>query len=63
MSRVCEICGKRPTTGSNVSHSQRHTKCVYRPNIQRVTIKDEKGRIRKANVCTSCLKANKVTRA
>ena len=63
MSKVCEVCGKHPTTGNNVSHSQRKTKRVFRPNIQKVTIRDEKGHVRKANVCTSCLKANKVTRA
>ena len=39
------------------------TNRVFRPNIQKVTIKDAKGHVRKANVCTSCLKAGKVTRA
>ena len=63
MSKVCEVCGKRPSTGNNVSHSQRKTKRTFRPNIQKVTIKDDSGHVRKANVCTSCLKANKVTRA
>ena len=63
MSKVCEVCGKRPSTGNNVSHSQRKTKRTFRPNIQKVTIKDASGHVRKANVCTSCLKANKVTRA
>lgn len=63
MSKVCEICGKKPTTGNNVSHSHLKTKRVFRPNIQKVTIKDENGTVRKANVCTSCLKAGKVTRA
>ena len=32
-------------------------------NLQKVTIRDEKGRVRKANVCTSCMKAGKVERA
>ena len=35
----------------------------FRPNIQKVTIKDAKGHVRKANVCTKCMKAGKVTRA
>ena len=30
---------------------------------QKVTIKDAKGHVRKANVCTKCMKAGKVTRA
>ncbi|MGI6032529.1 MAG: 50S ribosomal protein L28 [Coriobacteriales bacterium] len=63
MSKVCEICGKSPSAGKNVSHSHRKTNRVFRPNIQKVTIKDAKGHVRKANVCTSCLKAGKVTRA
>ena len=63
MSKVCEVCGKHPAAGRNVSPSHRVTNRVFRPNIQKVTIKDAKGHVRKANVCTSCLKAGKVTRA
>jgi large subunit ribosomal protein L28 len=63
MSKVCEICGKHPVAGRNVSHSHRVTNRTFKPNIQRVTIKDKNGRVRKANVCTSCLKAGKVERA
>jgi large subunit ribosomal protein L28 len=35
----------------------------FRPNVQKMTIKEANGRVRKANVCTKCLKAGKVTRA
>lgn len=63
MSKVCEICGKGPVAGRNVSHSHRVTNRWSRPNIQKVTIKDAKGHVRKANVCTKCMKAGKVTRA
>ena len=63
MSKVCEICGKHPVAGRNVSHSHKVTNRTFRPNIQKVTIRDDKGQVRKANVCTSCLKAGKVTRA
>ena len=34
MSRVCEITGKRPMSGHNVSHSMRHTKRRFLPNLQ-----------------------------
>ena len=34
----CEICGKKPMTGHNVSFSQRHTKRQWKPNIQKATI-------------------------
>ena len=33
MSKVCPITGKRPITGHNVSHSQRHTKRRWEPNL------------------------------
>ncbi|MGF1605847.1 MAG: 50S ribosomal protein L28 [Rhodothalassiaceae bacterium] len=38
MSRVCELTGKRPVTGYNVSHSNRHTKRRFLPNLQRVSL-------------------------
>ena len=62
MSKVCEICGKAPVAGRNVSHSHRVTNRVFRPNVQKINIK-ENGRIRRANVCTKCMKAGKVERA
>ena len=63
MSKVCEICGKHPSAGRNVSHSHRVTNRMFYPNVQKITIKDDKGRVRKARVCTSCMKAGKVERA
>lgn len=33
MSRVCQVTGKRPMTGYNVSHSKRHTKRRFLPNL------------------------------
>ncbi|MCI9128962.1 MAG: 50S ribosomal protein L28 [Eggerthellaceae bacterium] len=63
MSQVCEICGKKPSFGHNVSHSHRVTNRVFRPNVQKITIKDSKGHVRKAKVCTRCMKAGKVERA
>ena len=35
MSRICELTGKKPITGNNVSHSNRKTKRWFRPNIQK----------------------------
>ena len=63
MSRKCEICGKGQVSGNAVSHSNRHTKSKWNANIQTVRIADEKGTVRRANVCTKCLKSNKVNRA
>tara|TARA_B100000686_G_C16414518_1_gene773912 strand:- start:111 stop:338 length:228 start_codon:yes stop_codon:yes gene_type:complete len=33
MARVCQVSGKRRMVGNNVSHSQRKTKRVQRPNL------------------------------
>ena len=35
MSKVCQLTGKRPITGNNVSHSKRRTKRRFLPNIQK----------------------------
>jgi len=34
MARVCQVTGKRPTTGNNVSHANNKTKRRFLPNIQ-----------------------------
>lgn len=34
MSRVCELTGSRTQVGMNVSHSNRHTKRTFKPNLQ-----------------------------
>ncbi|MBU6163484.1 MAG: 50S ribosomal protein L28 [Candidatus Nanopelagicaceae bacterium] len=61
MASVCDICGKGPSFGNNVSHSKRRTRRRWNPNIQRVKTLIN-GYAKRKNVCTSCLKAGKVTR-
>ena len=34
MSRVCQVTGKRPVAGNNVSHAKNHTKRRFLPNLQ-----------------------------
>ncbi len=34
MSRVCQVTGKRPLTGNNVSHANNKTKRRFLPNLQ-----------------------------
>ncbi|OIO08660.1 MAG: 50S ribosomal protein L28 [Elusimicrobia bacterium CG1_02_63_36] len=33
MAKVCQVTGKRPSTGNNVSHSNRKTKRRFLPNL------------------------------
>ncbi len=56
------MCGKKPATGNNVSHSMRHTKRRWLPNLQRVRVATAKGNTH-LRVCTSCIKAGKITKA
>ena len=51
MANYCEICGKKPVTGMNVSHSHLKTKRTWKPNIQRVRALVD-GKVTRLNVCT-----------
>jgi len=62
MSRVCEICGKGPLTGHNVSHANNKTKRVWLPNLQKVRVFHE-GKAVRMRVCTQCIKTGRVTKA
>jgi large subunit ribosomal protein L28 len=58
---VCDVCGKGPVFGNNVSFSHRRTRRRWNPNIQTVhTVVS--GTPKRLNVCASCIKAGKVTR-
>jgi len=62
MARVCEVCGKRPITGHNISHANNKTPRRWYPNLQRARVVVN-GVVRRIRVCTQCIKSNKVTKA
>jgi large subunit ribosomal protein L28 len=62
MSKVCAVCGKKPSFGHNRSHSMVATKRRFEPNLQRVRILVN-GVAQRAHVCTRCLKGGKVQKA
>jgi len=62
MARACEICGKRRSVGSNVSHANNKTKRLWRPNLQRVHVQVGGGG-RRVLACTRCLRAGRVQKA
>ncbi len=41
MSRVCELTGKGPMTGNNVSHAKNRTRRRFLPNLNEVTLQSE----------------------
>lgn len=51
----CEVCGKSPQFGHNVSHSKAATNRQWSPNIQKVTLVVD-GQPRKVSICTRCLR-------
>ena len=56
MSKVCEICGKGPVVGNNVSHAHNKTKRRWYPNLQTVKVSIG-GQTKKLKVCTRCLRS------
>lgn len=62
MSRVCDICGKRPMAGNNVSHAHNKTKRRWYPNLQKIRAVID-GKTVRVKVCTRCLRSGKVTKA
>jgi large subunit ribosomal protein L28 len=60
MSRVCQLCGKRPQSGMNISHSNIRTKRRWLPNLQEKRVYAG-GRWTTLVVCAKCLKRLSVT--
>lgn len=58
----CEICGKGPAVGNNVSHANNKTKRRWLPNLQRVKAKVE-GSVKRLRVCTRCIRSGKIVKA
>ncbi len=64
MSRMCEVCGKGPVFGHNVSHANNKTRKVWYPNLQRMRCVDQKtGAVKRVRVCTRCLRSGFVKKA
>jgi len=76
MSRVCAITGKRTITGRRIVrkglskkkggiglHVTSATKRKFKPNLQRVRIKDENGTVRRVWVSTKAIRSGKIKKA
>ena len=62
MAAVCDICGRKPEFGMQVSHSHRRSPRRWTPNVHRIRALID-GTPRRIHVCAKCLKAGKVQRA
>lgn len=74
MSKVCDICGKRPMFGASIVrrglekkkggiglHTTGVNKRRFNPNIQKVRLVENGGTVRK-RVCARCLKTGKIAK-
>lgn len=62
MARICEICGKGPSTGNNVSHAHNKTRRRWLPNLQRVRTVTSNGGTTHLNVCTRCIRSGAIVK-
>ncbi|HTV13881.1 MAG TPA: 50S ribosomal protein L28 [Acidobacteriaceae bacterium] len=62
MAQICDICGKGPQFGNNISHAHNVTKRRWNVNLHPVHAKVNGG-AKRLRVCSSCLKAGKVVKA
>ncbi|MDR0993556.1 MAG: 50S ribosomal protein L28 [Verrucomicrobiota bacterium] len=76
MSTICQICGKGASSGSRIIrhglckkkggiglHTTAVTKRTFKPNLQKLRVKQPVGGVKTMTVCTSCIKAGKVAKA
>ena len=59
MARRCDITGKGPLVGNNVSHANNKTKRIQLPNLRSVKITLEDGTSKRVRVAASTLRTMK----
>ena len=62
MAARCELCGKGPMVGNNVSHAKNRKKRRFIPNLKRVHAVVN-GTPKRLKVCTRCIKLGRITKA
>lgn len=62
MAQRCEICGKGPRYGHNISHAHNVTKRRWNPNLQRLRVRTADG-AKRTRVCTRCIRSGLVQKA
>jgi large subunit ribosomal protein L28 len=62
MAKRCEVCGKGPVSGNNVSHAHNVTRRRFLPNLQKIRAMVN-GQAKQLRICTRCLRSGKVEKA
>jgi large subunit ribosomal protein L28 len=61
MAAKCDLCGKGPQFGNNVSHANNKTRRRWNVNLRPVRAKVNGGS-KRVTVCTSCIKSGKIVK-
>lgn len=61
MARSCDVCGKGPRYGNQISHAHNVSSRVWYPNVQKVRVMVDKTR-KRMRVCTRCLRSGAVVK-
>jgi large subunit ribosomal protein L28 len=63
----CEVCDKSIQTGHRISITRsqvsRRANKIWRSNVKKVQVVEKNGAVRRAKVCTRCLRSKMVTRS
>jgi large subunit ribosomal protein L28 len=62
MAQVCDICGKGPQFGNNISHAHNITRRRWSVNLQAVKALVN-GHAKRIRVCANCIKSGKIAKA
>ena len=62
MAKKCDVCGKGPLSGNNVSHANNKTRMRQLPNLQKVHV-EVNGRRKTMRVCTQCIRSNRIRKS
>jgi large subunit ribosomal protein L28 len=75
MGQACQVCGKKPVTGNQITHRGKAkylggvgtkvtgiTRRVFRPNLQRVHVSTPNGTHKTMRVCTQCIRSGAVVK-
>lgn len=61
MAQRCEICGKKPLTGNQISHAHNVTSRRWNLNLRRIRVR-VKGGQKRLRVCTACIRSGRIVK-
>jgi len=62
MARVCQVCGKGPRFGNQISHAHNVSSRIWYPNLQKVRVAYHGAR-RRLRVCTRCIRSGSIAKS